>query len=64
MQDSNTLLRKGAKASVTEGAKGTDVSISTHNLQRGTYYAYSVDEKGNVSSKGTNKIVVKDKDAQ
>jgi hypothetical protein len=48
------IANKGASAEVS--AVDTDVEISTKDLIPGIYYAYAVDEAGNVSEKGTYPI--------
>ena len=47
-------LGKGAKSPVNE--VDTDVSISTDGLELGIYYAYAIDDAGNISEKGSAPI--------
>lgn len=56
--DAAVTAGKGAKSAVV--AANTNVSVSTHDLTVGTYYAYAVDGSDNISTKGSNTITVLD----
>ncbi len=54
--DAAVIAKNGAKSTVT--ASVTNISVSTTGLHCGTYYAYAVDQYYNISTKGTNAIIV------
>lgn len=55
---SSTYVNKGEKAGVP--VPDTDVEIATEDLVPGIYYAYAVDEAGNMSAKGDSPINITD----
>lgn len=60
--DLESAVSIGTAASAEVTAANTDMAISTSGLTAGTYYAYAVDEAGNMSDKSTNAITLEEGD--
>jgi hypothetical protein len=60
VSDLESAVNIGTAASADVTAADTDIAISTSGLSEGTYYAYAVDDAGNMSAKSDNAITLED----